>query len=193
MRLVYLLRSMVKIKLVMLMKDATKIAAITLVGLLIAVFLYPILHESGHSLAAVIAGAEVKEFHLFPLPNVLCDVHSVTIPGMIWIGFSGMLFPFLLVSVIQPKKFWLWHISFIMRGICLLSFLISIVGAFLYGTGFEIANEDITQVIAIAPAFSFVYIIGLMGLMIWDIILMVNSKPILRYLEFFDLAQQKSE
>ena len=29
-----------------------------------------------------------------------------------------------LVTVIQSKKFWLWHIRFIMRGICPLSFLI---------------------------------------------------------------------
>ena len=117
------------------MKDAFKIAAVTLAGLFTAVFLYPFLHEGGHFLAAVIVGAEVKEFHLFPSPNILCDVHTVNIPGLIWIGLHGILFPFLLVCVVRPKKFWFWHINFVLRGICLLSFLISAAGFFLYTDG----------------------------------------------------------
>ncbi len=191
--LVYFQTITEKIELVMQMKDALKVAAITIVGLFIAVIFYPILHEGGHSLAAVIAGAEVKEFNLFPLPNVLCDVQAVTIPGLILIGLNGMILPFLIVSVVQPRKFWSWYVCFILRGICLLSFGISLIAIILYWSGTQMANEDIMQVIGFAPSFSILYALGLAGLIVWDIVLVVKSKPIRQCLEFFNLAQPKSE
>lgn len=177
----------------MQMKDAIKIAAITLVGLFIAVILYPILHEGGHSLAAVMAGAEIKEFNLFPLPNVLCDVQAVTLPGLILIGLSGMILPFLIVSMVQPRKFWGWYVCFILRGICLLTFGISLTAIILYWFGTEIANEDIMKVISFAPSLSVLYALGLTVLIVWDVILVVKSKPIRQCLKFFHLAQTKSE
>lgn len=171
------------------MKDAMKIAAITVVGLIIAVIVYPFLHEGGHSLAAVIVGAKVEEFNLYPLPNVLCNVQSVGTVGLFVIGIGGMLFPFLLTSIIQPKRFWSWFICFTTRGICLLSFAIALFAAAVFQTDLKVVNEDITQVMQIAPNYRALYVVMLLGLIAWDILLVVKSHPIRRCMEFFDLEE----
>lgn len=171
------------------MKDAMKIAAITVVGLIIAVIVYPFLHEGGHSLAAVIVGAKVEEFNLYPLPNVLCNVQSVGTVGLVVIGIGGMLFPFLLTSIIQPKRFWSWFICFTTRGICLLSFAIALFAVAVFQTDLKVVNEDITQVMQIAPNYRALYVVMLLGLIAWDILLVVKSHPIRRCMEFFDLEE----
>lgn len=175
------------------MKDAMKITAITIVGLIIAVIMYPFLHEGGHSLAAVIVGAKVEEFNLYPLPNVLCSVQSVGTMGLVIIGISGMLFPFLLTSIIQPKKFWSWYICFTIRGICLLSFVIALFAVVVFQTDLKMVNEDITQVVQLTPDYKGLYAIVLLILIVWDILLVVKSHPVRRCMEFFDLEKQKSE
>lgn len=171
------------------MKDAMKIAAITIVGLIIAVIVYPVFHEGGHSLAAVIVGAKVEEFNLYPLPNVLCNVQSVGTVGLMVIGMSGMLFPFLLTALIQPRKFWSWFICFATRGICLLSFAIALYAVAVFQTDLKMVNEDITQVMQLAPDFKGLFVIILIGLMVWDILLVVKSHPIQHCFEFFDLEK----
>lgn len=174
------------------MKDAVKIATITIVGLIIAVIVYPFLHEGGHSLAAVIVGAKVEEFNLYPLPNVLCSVQSVGTMGLVVIGISGMLLPFLLTVIIQPKRFWSWYICFTMRGICLLSFAIALFAVCVFQTELKMVNEDITQVMQLAPDYRGLYMIVLLGLIAWDILLVVKSHPIRRCMEFFGLENQKA-
>lgn len=169
------------------MKDAMKIAAITIVGLIIAVIVYPVLHEGGHSLAAVIVGAKVEEFNLYPLPNVLCNVQSVGPVGLVIIGLSGMLLPFLLTVLIQPRKFWSWFICFATRGICILSFVISLYAAAVFQTGLKMVNEDMTQVMQLAPDYKGLFVVVLMCLLVWEIFLVVKSHPIRQCMDFFDL------
>ena len=55
-----------------------------------AVLLYPALHELGHSLATLVFGGKVIEFHLLPLPNMLCDGSSVGNAGLVTIASSGV-------------------------------------------------------------------------------------------------------
>lgn len=144
-------------------------------------------------MAAVIVGAEVEEFNLYPLPNVLCSVQSVGTMGLVVIGISGMLFPFLLTSIIQPKRFWSWYICFTTRGICLLSFVIALFAVVVFQTDLKIVNEDITQVMQFTPDYRGLYGIVLLGLIVWDILLVIKSHPIRRCMEFFDLENTKSE
>ena len=75
------------------MKDAVKLFGILFFGLLTAVIIYPFLHESGHLIAAVLLGAEVLEFNLFPLPNVLCDMTHMRDISIIIVGLNGLFFP----------------------------------------------------------------------------------------------------
>lgn len=76
---------------------------IIMIGLTVAVFIYPFLHESGHSIAAFAVGAEIREFRILPVPYVMCNVAMLSNWQQIMIGVSGALFPFF-VSLVLPRR-----------------------------------------------------------------------------------------
>ena len=151
-----------------------------LIGLTVAIVIYPFFHETGHSIAALMVGGNVIEYHLWPLPNILCDVGKVSSIGKVLIGVSGMLFPIAITTFLfrPQKKFWLWYANLILRGICLLSIAITIVATFLFAIDKPVANEDITTVLNIAPnlisAVSFASLLIFSGL----IIMIAKDKPV---------------
>lgn len=164
----------------------------TVVGLFIAILIYPTLHEIGHILATLLFGGGVKRLHVFPTAYVVCSMSNTRIFDKIVIGLSGMLLPFLLSSLVQPKKFWSWYICFITRGVCILSFAISLAAVVMFHLDCEIENEDITQVLKTEPAYGGIYFAFLMILLVADIILVVRSRPINQCLRYFEL-DTKSE
>lgn len=162
------------------MKELRKVMVMLLVGLTVAIVVYPFIHETGHSIAALIVGGEVVEYHLFPLPNVLCNVGSVSATGKVIIGISGMMFPIAITTVIihPRKRFWSWYANFILRGICTLSIAISTVATFLYAAGNPVANEDITTVLSIAPNLIEAVVIASLLILGVLIIIMAKDKPV---------------
>ena len=86
--------------------------------------MYPALHELGHSLATLMFGGKVIEFHLLPLPNMLCDGSSVGNARLVIIGICGMLIPFLISISFKPKHFTLWYVMQLIKGISSLAFAI---------------------------------------------------------------------
>ena len=103
------------------MKNTVKLLGVLFFGLLTAVIIYPILHESGHSVAAVLSGAEILEFNLFPFPNILCNMTNISNIGRVFIGLNGMILPVVFSAVIsllsKNKNFWIWYVTFILNGI----------------------------------------------------------------------------
>lgn len=169
------------------MKDTIKLVGILLTGLFVAIFFYPFLHETGHSLATVLCGAEVEEITLFPLPSVLCKMGELKTSAMVMIGFAGIALPYLLTAFPAPKNFWIWYIWILIKGITLLSFAISVIAIDMYFAGNPMTNEDMTQILKYTPEYSVVYTVFLtvMGAgIIWQI---VRSKPLKRCIKQFDL------
>lgn len=155
-----------------------RLIGILLVGLLSAILIYPILHEGGHALATVLFGGKVCEFHLLPLPFIICESSEVSLSGMILIGLSGMLFPLLFSWIIYVKNFWIWLIGVYLNFICLLSFAISLYGCIKFINGSPIANEDITKVLELCPGKSSVFLLGLIVLIVGMVIQITISKPL---------------
>ena len=169
------------------MKDALKYFGLLAVGLLTAIFLYPFLHELGHTCAAIIFGRQVCDFRLFPIPSVMCEMDITNELAVIVVGFSGMLLPYL-VSLVPPRKtFWIWYLWLIISGICLLSFAVSIAGIFVYVSGGPMANEDVTQIMKFADEYYVLYLAILIVLSVIRSIQIVRSKPIKRCMKCFDV------
>lgn len=120
-------------------------------GLFTAILLYPAIHELSHSLATIVLGGTVIEFHLFPLPNMLCDGNSVGKAGLVTIGLCGMFIPFLIAILFNPKHFTLWYIFQLIKCISLLAFLLSIISLFGQKFGLRISNDDIITVLELWP------------------------------------------
>ena len=167
------------------MKDALKCFGLLAVGLLTAIFLYPFLHEFGHTIAAIVFGRQVCGFRLFPIPSVMCEMDATNKISIIVVGFSGMLLPYLL-SLISPRKnFWVWYLWLIISGICLISFSVSIAGVILYATGSPMANEDITQIMRFSEEYYVLYLAILIVLSIIRTVQIVRTKPIKRCMKYF--------
>lgn len=173
------------------MKDTLKLLGILFFGLLTAVIIYPFLHESGHSIAAVLLGAEVLAFNLFPLPNVLCSMTNMRDISIIIIGLNGLLFPIFFSAVMLKlfgNSFWNRYISFVINGISLLACMISITAVIFFYLGDPIENEDMTQILRIDPDGSRIILIFTVFLTIYLIIKIILEKPIQRCLAYFGVA-----
>ena len=169
------------------MKDMLKYFGLIAVGLLAAIFLYPFLHELGHTLTAVVFGYKVSNFQLFPLPSVMCEMNMRNRLTIIVVGFGGMLFPYF-VSLIPPRKhFWSWYFWLVISGICLLSFAISTVGIVLYKMGRPINTEDITQILIQSDKNYILYLVTLIVLSALRIIQIIHTNPIKRCLKEFGM------
>ena len=121
--------------------------ALTVYGLLIVLIIYPIMHEASHMLVAAACGGEVKELALFPLPSILCDISKVSDVGMSLIGMAGVFIPFIISEAIRFKSFAFWYGSLIIRGIVLLSMIISCIVILMSLFGFIDENDDMIKVL----------------------------------------------
>lgn len=167
------------------MKDVFKGVLLIAIGLVAAIIVYPFTHELGHSIAAWISGAQIYEFHLFPIPNVLCRFDSMNLKSVVFVGFGGMLFPTVLTGIRSPKTFILWYFWFVIKGICALSFLASLWALTFFQTGLEIANDDMIQVLRFAPEYRAIYLGTMIGLLIKTVVQLVRAKPLEKCMKYF--------
>lgn len=162
------------------MKDFKKIIWLLIIGLFTAVLLYPTLHELGHSLTTILLGGKILEFHLFPLPNMLCDGSSVGEIGLVIIGLSGMLIPFFVSLLLNPKPFLLWYISQLIKCISVLAFGISLMSLLGKGYGFSISNDDIITVLKYWPEGNDFCIATIISLLFMALYSIYRQRPLKR-------------
>ena len=131
------------------------------------------------------------KFHLLPLPNVLCDVYTISNYGTVIIGISGMIFPLLIAMIFSKKAFALWYISELIIGISAYAFFISIIALILANFGIIMQNEDVIKAIQIMPEsemFVFLAIVSFMGLALW---VFIKNKPIKRMIEYLEIKNPR--
>ena len=166
------------------MKMALNLAMVLFLGLFIAILGYPFLHELGHSMVAILMGASVEDFRLFPVAYVLCDIHGIGVFGQVLIGVSGILFPFICGIIIHCKNFWLWYVGLVLNIISTIAFTISIVSCFLFEKN-PIRQVDITQILTINAIPKMFWVIVFLVLIIWSAFRIINSRPITRCDNYF--------
>lgn len=173
------------------MKDTMKAIGLFVVGLTVAVIVYPVLHELAHSLIAIAVGARVIEINILPVPSVLCDVKSVDSTGMVAIGMSGMLLPYFLSAVIRPKSFWLWYANYIVKGISALAFVISTISTVCFLAGSPLPNDDTTQTLMTWSGGKWICLVISFSLAILAIVRLIQEKPLANCIKYFDMSGKK--
>lgn len=168
------------------MRDVFRGVSLIVVGFVAAIIVYPFLHELGHLIAAWISGAEIYEFSILPVPNVLCRFDSTDLRSTVIVGFGGIIFPSALTGLRVPKKFMTWYLWFTLKCICILSFVVSLWALIFYQTGIEIANDDMTRVMQFAPEFRMLYIIAIVQMLAITLLQLIRSKPLSRCMRYFD-------
>ena len=121
------------------------------VGLLVAVGVYPLLHEVGHLLAAVLTGNTITDVALFPVSFVQYRA-AAHHPGETWlIGLSGPCLPMVLGLFWRPKSFWLWYGNWVLGGISFLSFLFTFTAIFGTWIGLNLPQDDLVFLVDLYP------------------------------------------
>lgn len=167
------------------MKNIFKTVALFVVGLAVAIIIYPTMHELSHSVIAIMVGAKVMEINLFPLPNVLCDVTGVDNTGIVLIGLSGMTIPFLVSAVIKPKSFWVWYANYVLKGINFLAFTIAIISSIDFIGGKPLPNDDLTQILVLWSDGQLFCLMLSVGMTIFSICKLISEKPLVRCYDYF--------
>lgn len=170
------------------MKDIIKLLGILLTGLFVAIFFYPFLHESGHAVASVLCGAELHEFHLFPLPYVVCNVYSLGNIQQSFIGIFGMLLPLIFSLFIRTKKFWFWLITCMIKGISAMAFGISYIAILCYESGIVWQNEDIIKVIRISQTKSSIWLVIMLVMFCITFVALYFNNPLKRIEKYFGVV-----
>lgn len=155
------------------------------IGLLTATVVYPLLHEGGHCLAALLVGGSVDAWCLFPLPCVTCEIAGVGRLGLTLVGLGGMLLPLLLTWLIYLKRPWLRLFGLYLNGICLLSFAISSYACVQFCVGTPLPREDITKVLMLYPEKANVLMAALAVLMAVILLQVRLARPITQTVKYY--------
>ena len=129
------------------MKSIKQAVCFLLVGLLCTVIIYPLLHELGHSLAAIALGGEIVQLSWLPIPSVLCKMNSPNTSQYVIVGLSGMIFPALLCIFVRSNRFWVWYLMFIMKLTAAWSLVLAGLSVFLFQKGITLPNDDMKMCI----------------------------------------------
>lgn len=174
------------------MKDTIKAIGLFIVGLTVAIVVYPLMHELAHSIVALAVGAKVIEINMFPIPNVLCEIGSVDSTGIVAIGMSGMLLPYFLSVVFKPKNFWLWYANYIVKGISALAFVISTISTVCFFMGAPLPNDDTSQVLAVWPSGKWICLLLSIILAVSAIARLIREKPFVHCMRCFNIPIKKT-
>ncbi len=176
-----------------IMKDILKGSGLIILGLLVAILIYPLFHELGHVAATLFAGERIVEWQLLPTPYVQCQFISASKIQIVVVGMGGMLLPFMVTIFRPPKLFWIWYVWTIMKGICVLSFILSIVAIIMYQIKCPMLNEDMTQILYRVPECAWICCVVFLVLIYKEVSQIIRSKPLQRCIEQFDIEDKNSE
>ena len=130
----------------------------------------------GHVLSALITGAKIKDFQIFPTSSVLLEMDtSISKMDFLLIGISGMLLPFLISFAISIKSFWQWYTKITLRLMCIISFICGIISIFAYKKGNPIQNDDITIILINFPQHVEMCFVMLALLLAMSVIMLVKD------------------
>ncbi len=128
------------------MKWRLKLIYTCILCLMTAVVGYPLLHETGHFLAATVLRAEEIDMRLFPVPYVRCRLPTEDSLRYALVGFAGLTLP-LLSFLLRPRRFTLWIVNECMKCAATVAWLFSCVAVVCLLCGVEWQGEDVIRVI----------------------------------------------
>ena len=161
-----------------------KLAWMYVIAMFTAIFIYPLLHELGHFLAALLVGAEVIEMSIFPMPYVSMFVDPYDSLGQAVIGMCGMIFPMICI-MFRPKRFVSCIVISTIVFVNALAWLLSCVAIVANRLGFCWKNEDaITVIRSMVGAEPHIFFFCLVAFII-SLYVLLKRKNVCRIMAFF--------
>lgn len=175
------------------MKVMFKSIGLLIIGLLTAIIIYPMLHELGHSVMALMVGATILEIELFPFPYVLCSMDKADTIGQVMTGIGGLFLPLIISQIKVCSNFWLWYTRLILNGISVLAFIISTISTILFINGNPLPNDDTAQILQLWPNGIWIILLLSVVMGITVSVSIVKEKPLKNCIEFCLNTKQKNK
>ena len=141
-----------------------------------SVFVYPLIHETGHLLAGMMMDFDVVSYSLFPTPYItfLTDGNSMK---MFFVSLFSVVLP-LVVSLVIPKRN--VAVRFFDCALVLLN-IVNVIILFIYGVaymfGISTSENDAGAVLSFSTGDSIVYFFSLSVILVFSIYILVYLKP----------------
>lgn len=118
--------------------------------MLTSLIIYPILHEVGHLVGALIMRYEIQEIGIGSTLYItfITDAKELKV---IFVTFSGMIFPFLLSLLIPGKYICLWLIKIVIITTGVVVIMLSLICMILYFFGVTMIDNDLISVVQLSP------------------------------------------
>lgn len=157
--------------------------------------LYPILHECGHALAAVLCGVRIVEFRLLPIAYTLCDFQTEAEWQIAAVGLGGMLWITVFLGVFRPKRFWIWYMRWILLGIhfanALCAMICMLFAPFTDRTAMK--TEDLAQVQQMVPQYALLCWAAASVTLCLCLVWLCYVHPLRRCYAYFGIRQKNGE
>ena len=170
------------------MTDAKRGAMLLLLGLFTAVLLYPALHEGGHILVTLLLGGRIREVRLGAAASVLCG--GLRHGELAAVAFGGVGLPLALAMLLRPKRFPLWYVVQLVKGISVLAILLSLISLIGCKYGVIVENDDIMNVVRLWPEGRGVCLVLLCAGLLLSVGSICAARPVQRVGEYFGIAKK---
>lgn len=175
-------------------RDLIKCVKVLFIALLTIFLVFPLIHETGHAFFTILAGGEIKNINIFPVPCVLCSVTDLSDWEIAFIGGGGMILAFIFSAILKFRRnFYLWFFCFFFRFMSFLSLGISFVSALLWGFGIYTEKEDAVIMLDFWRE-GYIFILLSIGvLLLFTVLMLKRDHLIQRVSDFFELGESPSK
>lgn len=156
----------------------------------VAIFIYPFLHEMGHSFIATVLGARIVEMKILPVPYTVCEISNTDNISRLLISMGGVVVPFVLSMCLNFKKFWMWFALFALKVISVYTTLFSMISVSLYMWGIMIYDDDITMTLQLFPNGCGLLLLILLVMFLYGVRKIIKESPVARCFEYFEVKNK---
>ena len=172
-------------------KGYYRIGAMVLMSAAVILFLYPLIHEAGHYLAAVAVGARITEASLFPRPHISFSIAGLSSFELFLIAQAGS---FLLAGclLIPLRRFgYLYFLQTALAMLILCNALQEGIVCCLFVSGYPVDfPDDAAQLLLQFPATAGSLLLGLTAQTVIAAAYFVLTRPLDRMVLFLEMGKK---
>lgn len=166
------------------MKTALRVIKLVIISVVFLLFVYPFFHELGHLTAAILSGAEIVSWEIFPIAQTGFLIGQYDSVDIMLISLAGDITPLSIILIPTFKSFYLYYLKL---SITLLSAVIAVMSVIFIVTeysGGESVFDDALKAVNLYPELRGMVLFVLVTEIIATVSFVVFSRPIEKMMHY---------
>lgn len=152
-----------------------------------SLLLYPIIHELGHVLTAILLKVKIIELRIFPSAYIICELDGQNERDCAIIAMGGLFFPFVILAFNKCQSFLCWYIITLIKLFYVISLMISNISIVIFYSTNLMIDYDIEPILIYFKEYSAVLLVVMCFMAIVMTLSIIKSKPKSKIEKYFDL------